>query len=585
MPTKMTPLATYAVTLAGKIGQRREVAKADIELAIGSPLLHTVAGGNGAGLTSMSVEPALTGHLKAPWGLCAHRGKLYIGQKHSIAELDLLRKTLTVFLGKPGESDSAGNGLQQGHARVKLVSGMLVLNEELYFSDFDSHQVRKVGLPGSTRPGLVELVAGNGKSETTGDGGQASKAGVPSPVGLAVSTDGRMLYISSYGGHRIRAVDLKTQIIKSLAGTGEGRFSGDGGPAASACLKYPRGLLLRGHELFVADSENDRVRIINLLTQPPTISTFAGGVDARCDGMPAKGWRVARPAGLATGPNGYMYISCSGDHTVLAVDLKHEHHATIHYGGTGASGGEGKSLPFSAAPLHQPRGCAVVNDTLFICETENHRVCEVALLKRAPQQHLAASLRMLAFPTQLYRATFSITFMTCQLQESPLAIGVARAALEEEMQLENMKSDSAFTVKADKPGSLRCTISAGTCTCSPLVESSSSASWEIPPSSCSNSKQQSTSASQSDAGVSSEGGVHHNSEDSNKQGLDVHLWPEAQRANPLRINLQISANHRYVLPMDPPESAKMTWILSSLPHDGFRGGRCPPHGLTPRTAR
>ena len=70
----------------------------------------------------------------------------------------------------------------------------------------------KIGLPGSARPGLIQLVAGNGDGDASGDGGLASKAGLPFPFGLAARVDEMTLYISS--GDQVRMVNLRMMLLE-----------------------------------------------------------------------------------------------------------------------------------------------------------------------------------------------------------------------------------------------------------------------------------------------------------------------------------------------------------------------------------
>ena len=50
------------------------------------------------------------------------------------------------------------------------------------------------------------------------------------------------MYIADFSNHRIRKVTISTGIISTIAGTGTGSYSGDGGAATSATLNGPRGL-------------------------------------------------------------------------------------------------------------------------------------------------------------------------------------------------------------------------------------------------------------------------------------------------------------------------------------------------------
>eukprot|EP01040_Poterioochromonas_malhamensis_P012343 gene12343-biopygen2622 len=123
--------------------------------------------------------------------------------------------------------------------------------------------------------GIVSILAGTGTEGTAGNGGPATSAQVNQPSGLWLNSD-NSLYISEYGSHLVRKIDLSTNIISTVAGGGGYGFNGDGGPAASTNtqLSYPRGVYIDTNGvIFIADFSNYRIRyIVNGI-----INTYAGG--------------------------------------------------------------------------------------------------------------------------------------------------------------------------------------------------------------------------------------------------------------------------------------------------------------------
>ena len=107
-------------------------------------------------------------------------------------------------------------------------------------------------------------MAGTGAADGGGDGGPALSADLNNPRDLAFGPDGR-LYIADEFNHRIRALDLATGTIETVAGNGEEGFSGDGGPALSAALNRPAGLDFDPQgRLYIADTYNHRIRRVVL---------------------------------------------------------------------------------------------------------------------------------------------------------------------------------------------------------------------------------------------------------------------------------------------------------------------------------
>jgi DNA-binding beta-propeller fold protein YncE len=128
----------------------------------------------------------------------------------------------------------------------------------LLVADTYNNRIRKIDLAA----GVVSTIAGNGTPGFGGDGGPALEAALFHPRDLEVGPDGR-LFIADTDNHRVRVVDLGTGLIQTAAGDGEGRFGGDRGPAVKASLQRPFGVALDGEgNLFVADTFNNRIRRI-----------------------------------------------------------------------------------------------------------------------------------------------------------------------------------------------------------------------------------------------------------------------------------------------------------------------------------
>lgn len=151
--------------------------------------------------------------------------------------------------------------MQQPFGTNPQPGGGLAIDGEgrIYFADVLNHRVRRVDLDKD----LIETVAGTGDAGYGGDGGKATEAKLNNPRKLAFGPDGR-LYIADERNHRVRALDLKSGLIDTVAGNGTAAFSGDGGPATAAALNRPTGFAFHDGFLYIADSENHRIRRVRL---------------------------------------------------------------------------------------------------------------------------------------------------------------------------------------------------------------------------------------------------------------------------------------------------------------------------------
>jgi sugar lactone lactonase YvrE len=173
--------------------------------------------------------------------------------------------TLETVAGTPMKAGFAGDGGAPLDAQFSFPAGPnpppaggLTLDDagNLYVSDSANHRIRKVDFEANE----ISTIAGSGEPAFSGDGGPATEATLDNPRALAFGPDGR-LYVADENNHRIRAIDLESGIIVTVAGNGEDGFSGDGGPATEATLDRPSGLAFDSTgALYIVDSYNSRIR-------------------------------------------------------------------------------------------------------------------------------------------------------------------------------------------------------------------------------------------------------------------------------------------------------------------------------------
>ena len=219
---------------------------------------------------------------------------------------------------------------------------MYISDGGVYCSGPGGHTIRKVDPDGN-----ITTVAGSGGSGFSGEGGHATKAKLNLPLAVTVDREGN-LYIADAENHRIRKVDSEG-IITTIAGTGEEGYSGDGGPATSAKLAYPSGLVFddRGN-LYVAEELS-----VRKIDRSGTITTVAGtgrGGDFSGDGGPATEASLTA-ADDALDASGNLFIADGDNHRIRKVDK----HGVIHtVAGSGKKGNSGDGGPATKAALNEP---------------------------------------------------------------------------------------------------------------------------------------------------------------------------------------------------------------------------------------
>ena len=144
----------------------------------------------------------------------------------------------------------------------------------VYIADMWNQRIRMI----DAISGNISTIAGTGDSGYSGDGGAVTSAELNAISGVALDSSGNV-YIAEFNNRRIRMIDAISGNISTIAGTGSGGYSGDGGAATSAQLKNPSGVALDSSgNVYIADTGNQRIRMIDAISG--NISTIAGTGDS-----------------------------------------------------------------------------------------------------------------------------------------------------------------------------------------------------------------------------------------------------------------------------------------------------------------
>lgn len=287
-------------------------------------------------------------------------GVLYIGDYAAVYKLsggNLIRIAGT------GISGFAGDGGPATSARLYQLFGLAVAsNGDVYISDSSNNRVRKV----TAATGVISTIAGNGAPKFAGDNGPAVGASLNFPSALKLDNAGN-LYIADSNNNAIRKVNLSTNIITTVAGTGAGFNSGsglgDGGVATMAQLNLPNGVALdNAGNLYIADTLNNLIRKVAVGTN--IISTFAG---------PAG---LNNPWGLAFDANQNLIFADDANNRLAKIASGGGTISTI--AGNGTAGYSGDGGPATAAALNGPLLVAIDNaGNIFTNEYYNFAVRQI----------------------------------------------------------------------------------------------------------------------------------------------------------------------------------------------------------------
>jgi uncharacterized protein (TIGR03437 family) len=254
--------------------------------------VSTVAGNGTAGFTGDGAA-ATSAELNFPEAVAVDStGNLYIADtaNHVIRKVDTTGKISTIA-GMNGQIGATGDNATATSALLNYPGGVAVDSAgNVYIADTGNSEIRKVS------SGNITCVLGCG----------ATGGAISNPDAVVVDSAGN-LYVTDTGKYRV--VKYSGVTLTVLAGTGQIGFSGDGGPATNAQLNNPQGLARDAAGfVYIADSFNGRIR---KLLADGTIVTIAGnGVYTYAgDGGPAASASLYFPRGLAVDGQGKVYVA------------------------------------------------------------------------------------------------------------------------------------------------------------------------------------------------------------------------------------------------------------------------------------
>jgi trimeric autotransporter adhesin len=241
--------------------------------------VSTVAGDNSQAAGFSGDDAAATkAQLDMPTGVAVDAaGNIYFSDtvNHRVRKV-ATTGTITTFAGN-GFPDDEGDGGAATDAKLNAPRGIAVdAAGNVYIADTLNHVIRKV-----SPSGIITTVAGNANlgAGFSGDGKEATSAQLNYPFDVAVDDVGN-LYIADFLNSRIRKVAGSNGIITTIAGNGNLAYTGDGGDALKAALCFPRGVAVAADgTVYVADVGNNVVRKLTPPTNVPGQPVIsAGGV-------------------------------------------------------------------------------------------------------------------------------------------------------------------------------------------------------------------------------------------------------------------------------------------------------------------
>lgn len=328
------------------------------------------------------------------------KNRLFIADSshHRIVITDLAGKQIAVAgAGHDGKDDGPF-----AKATFNDPQGLAIRGDTLYVADRKNHLIRALDLGART----VTTIAGTGEQgrERRADG-EARSIGLNSPWDLWLLDD--MLYIAMAGHHQLWKLDLKTNRIASFAGSGREDIR-DGTKAWSA-FAQPSGLTSDGDWLYVADSEVSAVRAVSLKGDGAVKTLVGEGLFefGDNDGVGDLA-RLQHCLGVAY-YRGKVYVADTYNNKIKVIDVTTRDCRTFL--GDGQLGAEDQPPRFN-----EPGGVSIAGDKLYVADTNNHAIRVVDLKTKQVKTLQLTGVAPPAPPQVAARPSFANAVMTKQAE-------------------------------------------------------------------------------------------------------------------------------------------------------------------------
>lgn len=331
--------------------------------------------------------------------------KIYLAENNLIKEINLSTGGTSHLIGSVVDAYREGTG---SRVRFSTISGIAIdsTGKNLFVADHWNNRIRKIDLATKTS----SLVSGTGKTNCASacNGyaeGSRDTAKFDSPSDLAISPDNQYLYVTDTSNNRIRKVRISDGQTQLVAGSGTAGFAGgfSDGTGSAATFNRPYGLTIDGSGkiLYVADTNNHRVRKIVIATGE--VTTLAGsGQNGFRDGKGTDAV-LSFPEYITMASNGKLFFSEVGSQRIKYLDP--ESGTVITIAGSGVRGFKNGSR-FNA-DFNNPKGLLAVSDSLYVADNWNDLIRKIDIAGNPPYADPAPWVSSV-YPTNKYKVAGNV---------------------------------------------------------------------------------------------------------------------------------------------------------------------------------
>ena len=341
------------------------------KIVIATGAVSTLAGSGAVGATDAT---GTTASFNQPGGITLDStdSNLYVADTLNLKVRKIVLATAAVssFTGTANTKGNLGAADGAGAAAsFGMLTGITNDGSNLYVADLGNSKIRTISI-------ATQVV-----SSLTGNFGTASPPGATDGAGVAarfsnpygMATDGVNLYVADSGNNKIRVVALSNGATSSLTGTAStrGTFGFADGTGVAATFSQPLGVTAMGGKLYVADHGNNTLRSITIATG--AVTTLAGSADPQADGAGAAA-RFSAPWQVASDGT-HLFVADTENNLIRKVVIATGAVTTLAGAGiTGMADGTG-----AAAIFNTPYGITTDGTHVYVADTVNHKIRKIVI--------------------------------------------------------------------------------------------------------------------------------------------------------------------------------------------------------------
>ena len=317
---------------------------------------------------------AINALLKYPFGISLDRyDNLYIADRgnNRIRKVDS-RGIITTLAGDSMHAFGGDHG-PAAYSNLAYPTDVVVDDmDNVYIADRNNNRIRKID-----GQGVITTFMGTGDSGFNGDNEISPETSLHLPFALAIHPDNKLV-VADRSHFRVRSVDIKSYVVRTVAGNGKSLFKGDGGPGTGATLNTPSGIGIDSHgNILFADLQHHRIR---KLAPDGIITTFAGnGLEGNeGNGGPALSAALFMPSTLTIDRQDNVYVvhRLGNGWVIRKISVQ----GTItHFAGNGLQGDDGDGGPAVEASFYTISDIAAdMEGNIFVSDTTSRSIRKIS---------------------------------------------------------------------------------------------------------------------------------------------------------------------------------------------------------------